>query len=55
MSIWNLTGSLAAARGGYAHVCAMPNLNPIPDSLETLNVQREIIARDAAPAPRRQK
>ena len=42
------TGSLAAARGGYAHVCAMPNLNPIPDSLETLNVQREIIARDAA-------
>ena len=42
------TGSLAAARGGYAHVCAMPNLNPIPDSLEALNVQREIIARDAA-------
>ena len=42
------TGSLAAARGGYAHVCAMPNLNPIPDSLEVLNVQREIIARDAA-------
>lgn len=42
------TGSLAAARGGYAHVCAMPNLNPVPDSLETLNVQREIIARDAA-------
>lgn len=26
----------------------MPNLNPIPDSLEALNVQREIIARDAA-------
>ena len=42
------TGTLAAARGGYAHVCAMPNLNPIPDSLEALNVQREIIARDAA-------
>ena len=42
------TGSLAAARGGYAHVCAMPNLNPIPDRLEALNVQREIIARDAA-------
>ena len=42
------TGALAAARGGYAHVCAMPNLNPIPDSLEALNVQREIIARDAA-------
>ena len=42
------TGALAAARGGYAHVCAMPNLDPVPDSLETLNVQREIIARDAA-------
>ncbi|MBD5170010.1 MAG: dihydroorotase [Oscillibacter sp.] len=42
------TGTLSAARGGYVHVCAMPNLNPVPDSLETLNVQREIIARDAA-------
>jgi len=42
------TGTLAAARGGYAHVCPMPNLNPVPDSLETLNVQREIIRRDAA-------
>ena len=26
------TGSLAAARGGYTAVCAMPNLNPVPDS-----------------------
>ena len=42
------TGTLSAARGGYAHVCPMPNLNPVPDSLETLNVQREIIRRDAA-------
>ena len=42
------TGTLSAARGGYAHVCPMPNLNPVPDSLETLNVQREIIERDAA-------
>lgn len=41
------TGTLAAARGGYAHVCAMPNLDPVPDSLEALNVQRETIARDA--------
>lgn len=41
------TGTRAAARGGYTHVCAMPNLNPVPDSLESLNVQREIIARDA--------
>ncbi|MDE7054712.1 MAG: amidohydrolase family protein, partial [Oscillospiraceae bacterium] len=38
------TGSLSAARGGYTHVCAMPNLNPVPDSLEALNVQRDIIA-----------
>ena len=42
------TGTRSAARGGYTHVCAMPNLDPIPDSLEALNVQREIIARDAA-------
>ena len=42
------TGALSAARGGYVHVCAMPNLDPVPDSLESLNVQREIIARDAA-------
>ena len=42
------TGALSAARGGYVHVCAMPNLDPVPDSLEALNVQREIIARDAA-------
>ena len=42
------TGTLSAARGGYVHVCAMPNLDPVPDSLEALNVQREIITRDAA-------
>ncbi len=42
------TGTLSAARGGFTHVCAMPNLNPVPDSLETLNVQRAVIARDGA-------
>ena len=41
------TGSLAAARGGYTAVCTMPNLNPVPDSIENLNLQREIIERDA--------
>ena len=41
------SGSSAAARGGYTTVCAMPNLNPIPDSAEKLNAEREIIARDA--------
>ena len=41
------SGSRAAARGGYTAVCAMPNLNPVPDSAEHLRLQREIIARDA--------
>lgn len=41
------TGSLAAARGGYTTVCAMPNLNPVPDSPETLAVEQEAIDRDA--------
>ena len=41
------TGSLAAARGGYTAVCAMPNLDPVPDSPEHLAVERELIARDA--------
>ena len=41
------TGSLASARGGYTAVCTMPNLNPVPDSVERLNVQRDIIKRSA--------
>ena len=41
------TGSQAAARGGYTAVCTMPNLNPVPDSLENLNLQRAIIESDA--------
>ena len=36
------TGSLAAARGGYTDVCAMPNLKPVPDSAANLAVQTEI-------------
>ena len=40
-------GTLAAARGGYAHLGAMPNLNPVPDSMEHLRVQLEAIERDA--------
>ena len=42
------TGTLAAARGGCTHVCAMPNLNPVPDSMEHLEEQLSIIRRDAA-------
>lgn len=41
------TGSLAAAHGGYTAVCTMPNLNPVPDSLEHLNEQLDIIESDA--------
>ena len=41
------TGSAAAARGGYTAVCTMPNLNPVPDSLENLKIQTNIIDRDA--------
>ena len=28
------SGSASAARGGYTAVCTMPNLNPVPDSVE---------------------
>ena len=41
------SGTLAAARGGYTAVCSMPNLNPVPDSKENLNIQLEIIEREA--------
>ncbi len=41
------SGSTACARGGYTAVCSMPNLNPVPDSLENLNKQLEIIKNDA--------
>ena len=40
-------GSRASARGGYTAVFTMPNLNPVPDSLESINQQRAIIERDA--------
>lgn len=41
------TGTAAAAKGGYTDICSMPNLNPVPDSPETLEVQTDIIERDA--------
>jgi len=37
------TGSKASARGGYTAVCTMPNLNPVPDSVENLAIQRKLI------------
>ncbi len=42
-----LTGSMASARGGYTAVCTMPNLNPVPDSRENLDLQLGIIRKDA--------
>ena len=42
------TGTAAAARGGYTDVCSMPNLNPVPDSMEKLQVQLDAIARGAS-------
>ena len=41
------SGSLAAAAGGYTHVCTMANLNPVPDSVENLQLQLDLI-RDTA-------
>ena len=37
------SGSRAAAAGGYTHVCTMPNLNPVPDSVEHLEEQLDLI------------
>ena len=37
------SGSLASARGGYTAVCTMPNLNPVPDSVENLHQQLKLI------------
>ena len=42
-----LTGSASAARGGYTAVCAMPNLNPVPDSAASLAAEQEIIDKTA--------
>ena len=41
------SGTAAAARGGCTTVCPMPNLNPVPDSLEHLREELDAIRRDA--------
>ena len=41
------TGSMAAARGGYTTVCAMPNLSPVPDSVAHIKEEQELIDKDA--------
>ena len=38
-----ISGSQASARGGYTAVCTMPNLNPVPDSVEHLQLQQSLI------------
>ncbi|WP_308629261.1 dihydroorotase [uncultured Enterococcus sp.] len=40
-------GTKAAARGGFTTVCAMPNLNPVPDTPEKLEQVYDLIKRDA--------
>ncbi len=37
------SGALASARGGYTAVCTMPNLNPVPDSVDHLQQQLSLI------------
>ena len=41
------SGSKASARGGYTAVCTMPNLNPVPDSVENLQLQLRMIEEQA--------
>ncbi len=41
------TGTAAAAKAGYTAVCSMPNLDPPPDSPEHLQMELDIIRRDA--------
>ena len=42
-----LSGTKASARGGYTDICSMPNLKPVPDSVDNLKIQQDIIDRDA--------
>ena len=42
------SGTAAAARGGYTDVFSMPNLNPVPDSVENMRQQLDIIEKDAS-------
>ena len=41
------SGTLAAAHGGYTTVCAMPNLSPAPDAVETIAVEQQMIDEQA--------
>ena len=41
------TGTASAARGGYTLIAAMPNTNPVPDSMENLKIVLDKIKEDA--------
>ena len=41
------TGSMSAAKGGFTTIMTMPNLKPVPDSVENLKVQMDIINKDS--------
>lgn len=41
------TGTAAGAAGGYTDLCAMPNLDPPPDSAENLAIELEMIKNSA--------
>lgn len=41
------TGTMAAAHGGYTSICAMPNLNPVPDDAETIKKELDAIKNTA--------
>lgn len=41
------TGTHAALHGGYTDVCSMPNLKPVPDSVQHILEQVEAIEKDA--------
>ncbi len=41
------SGTMAAALGGYTHILAMPNLNPVPDNEENIRLQLERISENA--------
>ncbi len=40
------SGACAAASSGYTAVCTMPNLNPVPDSVEHLQPQLDLIRKE---------
>ncbi|MFR6377479.1 MAG: hypothetical protein ACLUN5_13940 [Oscillospiraceae bacterium] len=41
------TGTQAGARGGYTAICPMPNLKPVPDSVEHLQPELDAIRKDS--------